>query len=266
MSATTWLIIAIVGFSLSGIALTAAVFMFIKMNIPAIIGDLTGKTVAKEIKAMRDANESSGNKIHKSSSVNINRGKLTEKVKNEGSGGLTPVAHASKRLDRTGSGRSASLQNEEKGHTSGNSAKGRTTESLSANVDEVDIEARRATAVLDQNRVTDVLGETKKTDILSDAPEEVIAQSRQTEVLAENNQTEVLAQPQQTEILVQPQQTEVLSQSYRTELLTYDELEYQGEATSVLSETEAVVQEAVVPVAFKITRSVIEIHTDEVVG
>ena len=79
MSATTWLIIAIVGFSLSGIALVVAIFMFIKMDIPAVIGDLTGKTVAREIQARRDANAASGNKIHKSSSVNANRGKLTEK-------------------------------------------------------------------------------------------------------------------------------------------------------------------------------------------
>ena len=101
MSATTWLIIAIVGFSLSGIALAAAVFMFIKMNIPAVIGDLSGKTVAREIKAMRDANASSGNKIHRSSSVNVNRGKLTEKVNDEEiDSSVRAAAHASKRLDK----------------------------------------------------------------------------------------------------------------------------------------------------------------------
>ena len=52
MSANTWLIIAIIGFSLSGIALIAAVIMFIRLNIPAIIGDLSGRTVAREIKAL----------------------------------------------------------------------------------------------------------------------------------------------------------------------------------------------------------------------
>lgn len=80
MSAIAWLIIAIVGFSLSGIALVAAIFMFIKMNIPAVIGDLTGKTVAREIKAMRDANISSGDKSFRPSKVNLERGTLTEKV------------------------------------------------------------------------------------------------------------------------------------------------------------------------------------------
>ena len=83
MSAQTWLIIAIVGFTLSAIALVVAIFMYIKMNIPAVIGDLTGKTVAREIKAMREANVASGDKHPRSSSVNINRGKLTDKVKDE---------------------------------------------------------------------------------------------------------------------------------------------------------------------------------------
>ena len=56
MTAENWLLIAIIGFALSGIALIVAVFMFIKLNIPSIIGDLNGKTVAREIQAMREAN------------------------------------------------------------------------------------------------------------------------------------------------------------------------------------------------------------------
>lgn len=62
MSAENWLLIAIIGFALSGIALIVAVFMFIKMNIPSIIGDLNGKTVAREIQAMREANASNPQK------------------------------------------------------------------------------------------------------------------------------------------------------------------------------------------------------------
>ena len=80
MSATAWLIIAIVGFSLAGIALIVAVFMFIKMNIPSVIGDLTGKTVAREIKAMREFNNSKGDRRFRPSKVNLERGTLTEKV------------------------------------------------------------------------------------------------------------------------------------------------------------------------------------------
>lgn len=248
MSATTWLIIAIVGFSLSGIALATAIFMFIKMNIPAVIGDLSGKTVAREIKAMRDANASSGNKIHRSSSVNVNRGKLTEKVNDEEvDSSVRAAVHASKRLDRTSSGHSTRLKKGETGQTSGTQSKERTTESLSTNVGEIDIEERRSTAVLSQNRVTDVLEEDRKTDVLSDTPG--------TAVLSETPGTAVLSETRQTEVLSQANQTEVLS-----------EVAPEGRmGTTVLSQTEELVKEGVAPVAFKVTKSVIKIHTDEVI-
>ena len=247
MSATTWLIIAIVGFSLSGIALAAAVFMFIKMNIPAVIVDLSGKTVAREIKAMRDANASSGNKLHRSSSVNVNRGKLTEKVNDEEvDSSVRAAAHASKRLDKTGSGHSTRLKKGETGQTAGTSSKVRTTESLSTNVGEVNIEERRSTAVLAQNRVTDVLSDERKTDVLSETPG--------TAVLSETPGTAVLSETHQTEVLSQNRQTEILADNMATE----------GRAgTTVLSETEELTQENVNPVAFKVTKSVIKIHTDE---
>ena len=80
MSASTWFLIAIGGFSLSGIALIAAVLMFIRMNIPAIIGDLNGKTVAREIQAMRNANAAAGNKHYEPSPVNAQRGRLTDPI------------------------------------------------------------------------------------------------------------------------------------------------------------------------------------------
>lgn len=249
MSATTWLIIAIVGFSLSGIALAVAVFMFIKMNIPAVIGDLSGKTVAREIKAMRDANASSGNKLHRSSSVNVNRGKLTEKVNDdEVDSAVRAAAHASKRLDRTGTGHSTRLKKGETGQTSGTISKSRTTESLSTNVGEVDIEERRSTAVLSQNRVTDVLVEERRTDVLNESPG--------TAVLSESPGTAVLSETRQTEILSPSRQTEVLA----------DNMAFEGRTgTTLLSEIEELVEEGVTPVAFKVTKSVIKIHTDEVI-
>ena len=239
MSATTWLIIAIVGFSLSGIALIAAVIIFIKMNIPAVIGDLSGKTVAREIKAMRDANASSGDKLHKSSRVNVDRGKLTEKVNDEIDSSVRAAAHASKRLDRTGQSTRLKKGETEEQHL-GSVSKGCTTESLSANVSEVDIEERRSTAVLSQNRVTDVLVEERQTDILN-----------------EHQGTAVLTESRQTEVLSEVRQTEVLSETDGT-------TEGRG-GTTVLSETEELVQDEVKPVAFKVTKSVIKIHTDEVI-
>lgn len=61
MSADTWFLIAVIGFTLSGVSLIAAIFMFIKLNIPSIIGDLSGKKVAREIKALREASAKSLN-------------------------------------------------------------------------------------------------------------------------------------------------------------------------------------------------------------
>lgn len=231
MSATTWLIIAIVGFSLSGITLIAAIFMFIKLNIPAVIGDLSGKTVAREIQAMRDANESSGNKIHRSSKVNADRGRLTEKVKEySDNGSVMAMAHSSKRLDKISDERESLVEIQQKFQNQNN---GSTTETLSQNVSEI---------ALDEKRVTDVLSEQK-----------------QTEVLIEGKETEMLVQLKITELLTPQNQTEVLSD-------IVDEKEINvGNATTVLSDTEEMKeQQQVTSGVFKVTKSIIVTHTDEV--
>lgn len=211
MSATVWLIIAIVGFSLAGIALVAAVIMFIKMNIPAIIGDLTGKTVAREIKAMRELNASSGDKRFRPSAVNLERGTLTEKVAN------TPMstadlkkAHASKRLDKTGGLGASGKLGGKKGGTVG-LAEGNSTVNPVSNV-----------------------APANATEKLSDNATEVL--SNGTEVLS--NRTEVLSNG-----------TTVLNSG-----------------TTVLSGTEELTAEDnVKPVTFKVVRSEVMIHSDEVI-
>ena len=227
MSATSWLIIAIVGFSLSGIALVAAVFMFIKLRIPAVIGDLSGKTVAREIQAMRETNASSGTKIHKSSRVNMDRGKLTEKVDEQfADNSAMSLAHASKRLDKTPGTTSGPLADEKK-HTepTDNAAKKiSTTEHLSDNIVEVPTgsnptkaKEERRTAILTSDRATEVLSETHETEMLN------------------NNGTEVLSD--------------------------YSEAKKVG-GTTVLSE-ETPEPEIAEPIQFSIVRDITEIHTDE---
>lgn len=103
MNASTWLIVAIVAFSLSGVAAVVAAIMFFSMNIPAVIGDLTGKTVAREIRAIRA--ERASDQPRKTRVDRDSRRDLSR------TGGLYPVrvsAGASRRLDRT-SGRSGAL-------------------------------------------------------------------------------------------------------------------------------------------------------------
>ncbi|WP_066315518.1 hypothetical protein [Bacillus sp. FJAT-29814] len=62
MDAATWLKISIIGYSLAGVLLVVAIIMFFKMNIRAIIGDLSGKTAARKIKEIREHNKGSDNK------------------------------------------------------------------------------------------------------------------------------------------------------------------------------------------------------------
>lgn len=82
MSVATWLIIAIVGFSLAGVAFFTAIFMFIKMDIPTVIGDLnlSSKTVARKIKAIREANTSNSDRRFRSSKVNLERVMLADDI------------------------------------------------------------------------------------------------------------------------------------------------------------------------------------------
>lgn len=212
MSATTWLIIAIIGFSLAGIALIIAIFMFVKMNIPSVIGDLSGKTVAREIKAMREFNNANGDRRFRPSKVNLERGTLTEKVEtSQDNKKAMAEAHASKRLDNVKSGELP----EKKTYSSGSGTVG---------LNDFEINP------------TDVLDEgSEPTEVLSDG---------ETEVLNENA-------------------TEVLNEN-ATEVLSNDTTVLNG--TTVLSETEELTEESeVIPVPFKITKSEIVIHTDEVI-
>ena len=187
MSANTWLIIAIIGFSLSGIALIAAVIMFIRLNIPAIIGDLTGRTVAREIKAMRDTNASSGDKRFRPSAVNLERGTLTEKVAGNTANNMA-IAHASKRLDKT-SGNLSEKSSKKKSGTVGLSD---AVQGKSGRV------GSEPTDMLNSgSNATEVLS-TESTEVLSDNSTEVLS----------DNATEVL-DPNATAVLFDG--TEVLS-------------------------------------------------------
>lgn len=194
MSANTWLIIAIIGFSLSGIALIAAVIMFIRLNIPAIIGDLTGRTVAREIKAMRDTNASSGDKRFRPSAVNLERGTLTEKVAGKTANNMA-LAHASKRLDKT----SGNLSEKGSKRKSGTVGLSDAVQGKSGRV------GSEPTDMLNSDSTATEVLSTESTEVLSDNATEVLSDNA-TEVL-DTNATEVLSDG--TEVL--SNETTVLS-------------------------------------------------------
>ena len=231
--ALLWLIVAIVGFSLSGVLFVASIFIFLKLKIPAVIGDLSGRTVAKQVKAIRSANEASGEKSHKSSAVNKNRGKLTKNVNDDRIDEFQSNSGVSfKTLDRTDSGQQFDTASSEYRQPSNFvAAEIKSTEVLSNNFTDSDIGTKRGT--------------------------EILTEPRQTEVLTESRQTEVLAEPRQTEVLNQDYQTELLNEDVSDTVIK--------SGTTILNDDFDLPKEVLGQVSFKITRSLIVIHTDEII-
>lgn len=71
-----------------GVFLAISIILFFTLRIPKVISDLSGRTARKAIENIRLQNEQSGDKTYKSSAVNLQRGKLTDKI--SGSGRLIP--------------------------------------------------------------------------------------------------------------------------------------------------------------------------------
>lgn len=225
MSAQTWLIIAIVGFSLAGILLITTVLMFIKMRIPSVIGDLTGKTVAREIKAMREFNESKGDRRFRPSKVNLERGTLTEKVPESTFTPKPKVPVANDKINIKNISVTPS--------TPSNSGTVGLREMAASSSNATEILSDNATEILDVN-ATEVLSDNQQ-DLTGSQPTEILS-SNATEIL-NDNATEVLTE-----------NTTILSSN-----------------TTVLSENQHPAQSNTAPVPFKITRSQVVIHTEEVV-
>lgn len=64
------------------VLLALSIFLFIRFNIPKVIGDITGTNSKKAIKRTRENNEKSGKKEYKVSKVNQQRGKITDDINN----------------------------------------------------------------------------------------------------------------------------------------------------------------------------------------
>lgn len=73
--------VSIVFFILAGVFFIAAVYMFIRFNIPQVFGELSGKTARKSIEQMRNDNAKSGSKkSHRPSPNAVERGRLTDEI------------------------------------------------------------------------------------------------------------------------------------------------------------------------------------------
>lgn len=247
MSATAWLIIAIVGFSLSGVAFVAAIILFIRMNIPAIIGDLSGKSVAREIKAMRESNTLSGNKGFKPSVVNMERGMLTEKVND------AQMAELNKKNISVRSSNSEKPVRRAKGTGTVEFGSG-----VSVNAPEKNASRKKSTG-RQSGTATDVLS--TKTEVLSTKTELLSDEEEAAAATTSLNTTTVLDSPATTPLNV----TTVLKGSNSDGGTTVLNATTVLNGTTVLSSTAELETEDVKPVAFKVTRSEVIVHSDEVI-
>lgn len=67
-----------------GVFFIIAAILFFAFKIPKVISDLSGRTAKKAIENIRMQNEASGDKAYKSSAVNLERGKITDKISKSG--------------------------------------------------------------------------------------------------------------------------------------------------------------------------------------
>lgn len=68
----------------SGLLLATSIVLFFVLRIPKVVSDLSGRTAKKAIEAIRMQNEQTGDKAYKSSAVNMQRGKVTDKISPSG--------------------------------------------------------------------------------------------------------------------------------------------------------------------------------------
>lgn len=79
------------GAILAGLMIILSAILFFALKIPQVFGDLTGRTARKAIENIRNQNESSGEKVYKTSLVNRERGKITDKISPSGTILHTPT-------------------------------------------------------------------------------------------------------------------------------------------------------------------------------
>lgn len=72
--------LSIAAYIAAGVLLLTAIALFFLLDVPKLYGDVSGRTAKKAIEAIRQQNESTGNKAYKPSAVNAERGRLTDKI------------------------------------------------------------------------------------------------------------------------------------------------------------------------------------------
>ena len=76
--------LSVVSFILAGVFLLISIAIFFLFDIHRVIGDISGATARKAIENIRQQNEETGDKAYKPSRVNMERGKVTDKISKTG--------------------------------------------------------------------------------------------------------------------------------------------------------------------------------------
>lgn len=76
--------LSLIAYILAGVFLLVGIAQFFLLNIPKLIGDVSGSTARKAIESIRQQNESTGDKAYKPSQFNVERGRLTDKISQSG--------------------------------------------------------------------------------------------------------------------------------------------------------------------------------------
>ena len=84
MTYEAYRVIFIVGAILCGVMIIASVLIFILMNIPRVISELSGKTARRAIANIRQKNEAGGEHAYKSATAKVNRIKVEDKLTQSG--------------------------------------------------------------------------------------------------------------------------------------------------------------------------------------
>lgn len=92
--------LSLVAYIVAGVLFLVGIALFFLLNVPKLIGDISGSTAKKAIEAIRQQNENTGDKVYKPSPVNAARGKITDRISPSG------------KLERRSSGLSIGAQTE----------------------------------------------------------------------------------------------------------------------------------------------------------
>ena len=74
-------LISTISFVVAAVSFALAVFLWFYFKIPAVIGDLSGRTAKKSIARIRTNNERAGGQGYRPSTTNADRGMLTDTMK-----------------------------------------------------------------------------------------------------------------------------------------------------------------------------------------